>query len=90
MAIGDAFSAEELSAYEWALFAERCKLPPTFVARELSTLSDQVRGSLEAVGILTTAEGAEPSVIDRLIAGIARECDRQKNLAGKISGVSLD
>jgi serine/threonine-protein kinase HipA len=90
MAIGDAFSAEQLSAYEWALFAERCKLPPTFVARELSTLSDQVRGSLEAVGILTTAEGAEPSVIDRLIAGIARECDRQKNLAGKISGVSLD
>ncbi len=90
MAIGDAFSAEELSAYEWALFAERCKLPQTFVARELSTLSDRVRASLETVGVATIAEGADPSVVDRVTSGIARECDRQKNLASAIAGVSLN
>jgi serine/threonine-protein kinase HipA len=90
MAIGDAFSAEELSPFDWALFAERCKLPKALVARELAMLSDQVRGSLAALGIATVAEGAEPSVISRLIAGIARECDRQKNLAPNIARVSLD
>jgi serine/threonine-protein kinase HipA len=90
MAIGDAFSAEELSPFEWALFAERCKLPKALVARELSTLSDQVRNSSEALRISTIAEGAEPSVINRLIAGIAQECDRQKNLAPKIARISLD
>jgi serine/threonine-protein kinase HipA len=90
MAIGDAFSAEELSAFDWALFAERCKLPKALVARELAMLSDQVRDSLEALGIAAVAEGAEPSVISRLIAGIAQECDRQKNLAPNIARVSLD
>jgi serine/threonine-protein kinase HipA len=90
MAIGDAFSAEELSPFEWALFAERCKLPKALVARELAMLSDQVRGSLEALGIATVAEGAEPAVINRLIAGVTRECDRQKNLAPNIARISLD
>jgi serine/threonine-protein kinase HipA len=90
MAIGDAFRAEELSPFEWALFAERCKLPKALVAQELAMLSDQVRDSLEALGIATVAEGAEPSVINRLIAGIAQECDRQKNLAPNIARVSLD
>jgi serine/threonine-protein kinase HipA len=90
MAIGDAFSAEELSPYEWALFAERCKLPKGLVARELAMLSDQVSGSLEALGTATIAEGAEPSVVDRLIAGISRECSRQKNLAPNIARISLD
>ena len=90
MAIGDAFSAEELSPYEWALFAERCKLPKALVARELAMLSDRVRGSLEGLGIATVAEGAESSVVDRLIAGISRECDRQKNLAPNVTRISLD
>ena len=89
MAIGDAFSAEELSPYEWALFAERCKLPKALVARELELLSDRVRGSLEAIGVAVIAEGAEPAVVGRLMAGITRECDRQKNLAPSIARVSL-
>jgi len=89
MAIGDAFSAEELSPYEWALFAERCKLPKALVARELAMLSDRVRGSLEALGVAVIAEGAEPAVVGRLMAGITRECDRQKNLAPSIARVSL-
>jgi len=90
MAIGDAFSAEELSPYEWALFAERCKLPKGLVARELAMLSARVSGSLETLGTATIAEGAEPSVVDRLIAGISRECSRQKNLAPNIARISLD
>ncbi len=89
MAIGDAFSAEELSPYEWARFAERCKLPKALVARELELLSDRVRGSLEALGVAVIAEGAEPAVVGRLMAGITRECDRQKNLAPSIARVSL-
>jgi serine/threonine-protein kinase HipA len=90
MAIGDAFTAEELSPYEWALFAERCKLPKALVARELAMLSDQVRNRSEALGPATIAEGAERSIIQRLVAGIARECERQKNLAPAIARVSLD
>jgi len=89
MAIGDAFSAEELSPYEWALFAERCKLPKALVARELELLSDRVRGSLEALGVAVIAAVAEPAVVGRLMAGITRECDRQKNLAPSIARVSL-
>jgi serine/threonine-protein kinase HipA len=90
MAIGDAFSVEEISPFEWALFAERCKLPRALVARELAMLSDRVRSSLEPLGLVTIAEGAERTVIDRLIAGIAQECERQKNLAPSIARVSLD
>jgi serine/threonine-protein kinase HipA len=89
MAIGDAFSAEEISPSEWALFAERCKLPRALVARELAMLCDQVRGSVEPLGLATIAEGAERPVITRLITGITRECERQKNLAPSVARVSL-
>jgi hypothetical protein len=88
MAIGDAFSAAELSSREWGSFADRCSLPKALVARELAAVADQVRASLEALRIKAVAEGSEASVIDRVVAGIARECDRQKILAPEIVGIS--
>lgn len=88
MAIGDAFSAAELSSREWASFADRCRLPKALVARELTAMADRVRTSIEALRVTSVAEGSEASVIDRLIAGIVRECDRQKILAPEIVGIS--
>jgi serine/threonine-protein kinase HipA len=42
MAIGDAFSEDELTPYEWAQFAYLCRLPFRLIARELDGLAGKV------------------------------------------------
>jgi serine/threonine-protein kinase HipA len=48
MAIGDAFSKDALSPYEWAHFGHLCKLPFRLVAHELDGLASRVIAVMDA------------------------------------------
>lgn len=46
MAIGDAFTLNEVSTYEWANMAVQCGLPPALVQKELFSLASKLQEHL--------------------------------------------
>jgi serine/threonine-protein kinase HipA len=89
MAIGDAFSAHELSPFEWANFASGCKLNLPLVSKELERMSNLVLKVIEEVMREALHEGAERDHLALVAGNIKAECQRQLIIAPKIRGVSL-
>jgi len=89
MAIGDAFSADEISPYEWANFAAGCRLSLSLVSKELERMASLVLKVVDDVAQKALQEGAEPGHLSIVAAAIKAECQRQLNFAPQIRGVSL-
>lgn len=81
MAIGDAFSTEELSAYEWAQFCLATKTNPTLVRRELERSVKAIRTQLPRVAEEVLRDGAVSGVVSRITDVVVAECSRQLTLA---------
>lgn len=90
MAIGDAFTVDELSTYEWLNMAELCALPPALVQKELTVLSKRALAELEATRQHTLAEGAVPSVVGQVAAIVQQEATRQLGIAAGIATLATD
>jgi serine/threonine-protein kinase HipA len=90
MAIGDAFSADELSPYEWANFASECKLPLKLVSKELERMSNLVLKSIEYVLKEALTAGADSDHLALVAGSIKAECQRQLAFAPEIRKVSPD
>lgn len=84
MAIGDAFSTEELSAYEWAQFCVATETNPTLVRREIERSVKAVRAQLPLVTQEVIREGALSKVVKRISEVVETECARQLALAPHI------
>jgi len=81
MAVGDAFSTEELSAYEWAQFCLATKTNPTLVRRELERSVKAIRTQLPRVAEEVLRDGAVSGVVSRITDVVEAECSRQLTLA---------
>lgn len=89
MAIGDAFVASEVTALEWASFAERCGLAPRSLCQELARLCELVR--TEAERLATTLAAQVPrSVSDAILGVVVDRCERQSSLAPQIPKIDAD
>jgi serine/threonine-protein kinase HipA len=84
MAIGDAFSPDEISPYEWANFATECKLPLKLVSKELERMSSLVLKSIEEVMREVLSVGAERDHLALVASSIRTECQRQLAFAPEI------
>lgn len=87
MAIGDAFSTEELSAYEWAQFCLTTNINPTLVRREIERGVKAIRAQLPRVREEVVREGAAGDVVSRIAEVVETECARQFALAPLIKGM---
>lgn len=81
MAIGDAFSTEELSAYEWAQFCLATNTNPTLVRRELERSIKAIRTQLPRVAEEVARDGAVSGVVNQITDVVEAECARQLTLA---------
>ena len=90
MSIGDAFRQEELSPFEWAVMAERCRLPKAQVGQELRRLADSINKRLPAVVADCVSQGADRAVLERIQAGIEACANEQLAIAPGIARVSLN
>ena len=88
MAIGDAFSAAEISPYEWANFATECKLSLRLVSQELEKMAGLVLKVIEDVKQKALHDGAEPHHLSLVAETIKTECQRQLAIAPQVRGVS--
>jgi serine/threonine-protein kinase HipA len=87
LAIGDAFSSDELSPFEWAQFAVAAGFPPRYIGAELGRLTEAVAKSLASVREEVRAQGGNDALIGRLCAGIESECQRLRLMASEVSRV---
>lgn len=87
MAIGDAFSAAEISPYEWANFATECKLPFKIVSKELEQMANLVFKVIDKVKLEALHEGAEAGHLALVADTIKAECQRQLMIAPEIRKV---
>ena len=84
MAVGDAFSTEELSAYEWAQFCAATDTHPTQVRKEIERSVRLIRRHLPAVRAAAMDVGAVEAVIESISAIVEQQCRRQLELAPQI------
>lgn len=87
MAIGDAFTTEELSPFEWAEFANLCNLPTQLVSVEIKRLVQKVPGSLETISQLARRELVPQNVILGVNESIRTMSDRLLIMANGIKDV---
>jgi serine/threonine-protein kinase HipA len=87
LAIGDAFSSEELAPLEWAQFARVAGFTPRLVAAELGRLADAVASTLPSVRDRVVADGGVAALLERLCAGVADECVRMRAMALEVRRV---
>lgn len=90
LAIGDAFSSEELSPYEWARFSHDIGFTPRLVAAELNRLAGDVASALTPVRHRVVAGGGDTGLLERVCAGVAAECGRMRAMAPAVRTVDPD
>ena len=74
MAIGDAFSEDDLTAYEWTHFANACGLSPRLVRIEMIKMASQMLERLPPVCAEVTSEGARVEIVQDVVEVIKRLC----------------
>lgn len=87
MAIGDAFSAAELTPFEWASFAAACGLPIKLVARELAKLATGLAQQLPGLAALAAEDGIESAVAQGIADVIEAQALRCLALAPRVAKV---
>lgn len=84
MAIGDAFSEDELTPYEWAHFAYLCKLPFRLVSRELDGLAGKVIAVMDELVAAMLQQSVPATVAQRFKEVVLATCARQREHVGRI------
>ncbi len=84
MAIGDAFTEQALTPYEWAHFAHLCKLPFRLVAHELDALAGRVIAVMDDFLAEMGGQSVPPAVAQRFQALVLATCKRQREHVAQI------
>ena len=84
LAIGDAFAAEELTPYEWAVFAQSCGFPARLLQQELIGMAKRLLAVLPVTRAEVTEADAEPAMLAKIEASLRQECARQSEMAAGI------
>jgi serine/threonine-protein kinase HipA len=86
MAIGDAFTEDALTAYEWAHFGYLCKLPFRLVAHELDGLTGKVIAVMDAYLADMMSQDAVPAAVAQRFQALVRAtCIRQREHVRQIA-----
>lgn len=84
MAIGDAFSSEDLTPYEWANFAHTCDLPFRLVASEMDFVARRILDSVEQVAADVQAAGVPKDVAQKIAGFVVAESTRHREFAAQV------
>ncbi len=87
MALGDAFTVQELTPFEWAHFAHACGLKPRLVANELKKMLARMAAALDAARAGALSDGADMTIVDAVQDVVAKQCERQAGMPGALLDV---
>jgi len=81
MAIGDAFTAAEVTSFEWASFAKECGLPLPMVSHDLERLAIRVMDQLSDVEVDARHAGVPEDVVGSVKKVVEANCLRHAEMA---------
>ncbi|MEN9903086.1 MAG: hypothetical protein RL651_1750 [Pseudomonadota bacterium] len=81
MAIGDAFTINDLSTYEWANMAMMCDLPPALVQKEIERMTTAVETAITKTREEVVDKGADVMVVEQIVSLVTQEAERQRAFA---------
>ena len=84
MAIGDAFSTDELTAFEWANFCRATDTHPTLLIKELQRCARLINSKLPSVQQAADQAGAVPELTRKISEIVGQQCKRQLTIAPEI------
>lgn len=87
MAIGDAFTSEDLCSYEWANFAKECKLQAKIVSSMINQVSTSILNVIDGVMREAIDAGANEDHLKKILIIIKDECARHLEFSSKIKEV---
>jgi len=90
MAIGDAFSPQELSPFEWASFANACKLQRPLVSHTIKQLATAILKVIDKVKDEAIASGADADHLELISRNVKDECLRHLSFAPDVRKVSTE
>lgn len=90
MAIGDEFSPRKLSAFDWAQFADECRVPSRLVTREIESLCGHTLEALPTIQKGSAAEGGHAPTIEAVSEIIVSQANLLKQLAADIPRVARE
>ena len=90
MSIGDAFTAKDLCALEWAEFAHLCNLPQKLVASEISRMCLAIQSREPELLALARTNHINDSISGAVLQHTLSACDTQLQIAKQIAEVSPD
>jgi hypothetical protein len=89
MGISDAFTFDDVSAFQWADFAMQCRINKTFLVREMRRMATLVKKKVQTLDCATYNEG-ENEVIGQVRNLVFSQCDKMIQAAALIPGISED
>lgn len=84
MAIGDAFTEDELTPYEWANFAASCNLRPQLVELEMRKMASRMLLALAPTATEVLHEAADMLIVKNVCDVVKRLCDKHLSIAKEI------
>jgi serine/threonine-protein kinase HipA len=87
MAIGDAFTEDELTPYEWTNFAVSCDLRPQLVEIQMMKLLKRTLLMMGPTAQEVVYEGADPEIVRSVCEVIERMCEKHRGIAKEIKNV---
>lgn len=88
MAYDDAFTVEDLTAFEWAHMAHACDIKPRLLATELTKAATAVLSEVAGVAEQVIAEGAEPNIVERVRERSMVMAQRMSAAAGEVPKIN--
>ena len=67
MALGDAFTVDDLTAFEWAYLAYLCDIRPRQLANEMSKMCVAIEREADGVAKAAVDEGADAAMVKRVL-----------------------
>lgn len=90
MGIGDAFSLEELTPFEWASMAARCRVAPRHLAARIKAMSSTLPWLLREAGKELQEQGVSPELLSAMEERMQLRCSAVAAGAAEIPRVPSD
>lgn len=87
MAVGDAFSTEELTAYHWAFMAQECGIAPSQLVKAIVRMAADIEAAFQGVAERAIAEGADQVTVEAVREKTLSQCRVQAQQAVDIPRV---
>jgi serine/threonine-protein kinase HipA len=89
MGVGDAFTFDDVLAFQWADFARQCGINKTLLAREMSRMAAATRKAASILPIDVFDE-EEQALIFKVREFVFSQCDKLVLMASQLRDISDD